>query len=323
MSRISIIIPAYNAEQYLKKCLDSVKNQTIEDFECILIDDGSKDNTLLICEEFSQADNRFITISIPNGGVARARNIGLRKVNSPWVTFIDADDFVTPQYLENFLKYNEVDIYTQVIQGYDCLGFEGLDEDTLYPSSHYEYREVDSTKGSEYIEENNLLYNWGIWCKVFSKEIIDKNKIRFEESLKVGEDGLFWHTYLLFIKKLIYVPEIGYTYFCPSNRRSLSRSSSRIPNKKEILPIVKNYQSIFRTLPWKFNLFPKSKILLQNLYINNYFKLLIKYKLEYSEIKELKKFKPQFYDIPITKRGIIFKFINLFPAKFINKLFAN
>lgn len=322
MAQISIIVPVFNAEKYLQRCLDSIKKQTFQDFECIIIDDGSSDNSYSICKEYSNSDNRFITISVPNGGVAKARNIGLEHVNSPWITFVDADDFVYPEYLDNFLKYNKDDIYTQVIQGYDCLGFEGKDIDTLYPSSHYVYMVVTKQSGADYIESNNLLYNWGIWCKVFSKEIIDKYGLKFKEKMKRGSDGIFWHMYLKYIDRFIYVPEVGYTYFCPKNFISLSRSRKITIEKEELFPIVEEYSELSRLLPEKFKLLRKSTKLLQNLYINNYFKLLVKFKLNSKEINELKNHKPKFKEISFSKRGLIFKCINFFPVKIIKGLLS-
>lgn len=320
MPLISIIIPIYNASTYLYNCLESIRKQIFQDFECILVNDGSTDDSLQICYEFAHQDKRFKIISVPNGGPSKARNIGLNNSISKWVTFVDADDFIYPSYLENFVKYNKEDIYIQVIQSYECKGFNGIDEDTLYPSTFYKYTEFDNSQGAEYIEKYNLLYNWGVWCKIFSLEIINKFNIRFDENLKIGEDGLFWHTYLQYIEKIIYVPEIGYSYFCPKNHVSLSRPINRKINKNELFPLVSNYKVISSSLHNKFNLLAKSSLLLQNLYVNNYFKLLLQYDLNNQDILELKKHRPSVHDLPKTTKGFMFFIINFFPIFLINKL---
>ena len=94
MSKVSVIVPVYNAEKYLKTCLDSLKNQSLQDIEIILVDDGSTDQSSIICDEYSKEDPRFRVIHQPNEGVAVARNVGVSAVTSPYVAFVDSDDYV-------------------------------------------------------------------------------------------------------------------------------------------------------------------------------------------------------------------------------------
>ncbi|MCR8699417.1 hypothetical protein CYJ41_03695 [Campylobacter ureolyticus] len=101
---VSIIIPVYNVEKYLKKCIESVINQTYKNLEIILVDDGSSDNSGKICDEFAQKDNRIKVIHKTNGGQADARNKALDIMNGEWVSFVDSDDFVSPYYIENLLS---------------------------------------------------------------------------------------------------------------------------------------------------------------------------------------------------------------------------
>lgn len=92
----SIIIPAYNASRYIARCIESVKVQTFTDFECIIVNDGSKDNTLELCQSLTEGDCRFVIIDIPNGGVSNARNMGLERAKGEYILFVDADDWVEP-----------------------------------------------------------------------------------------------------------------------------------------------------------------------------------------------------------------------------------
>ncbi len=99
MPRISVIIPVYNMEKYLSRCLDSVIGQTFCDFEVICIDDGSKDKSLRVLQDYAKRDKRIVVISQPNGGVSVARNVGLNLAKAPTICFIDADDYVHPEML--------------------------------------------------------------------------------------------------------------------------------------------------------------------------------------------------------------------------------
>ena len=100
MELISIIVPVYKAEKHLSECIDSIISQTYENFELILIDDGSPDNSGKICDEYAEKDKRIRAIHKENGGVSSARNTGLDNASGEYITFIDSDDFVDKQYLE-------------------------------------------------------------------------------------------------------------------------------------------------------------------------------------------------------------------------------
>ena len=101
---ISVVIAAYNTEKYIAKCLESLQKQTYTDFEVIVVVDGATDKTLMICEEFSKRDRRFIPVYRKNGGLAAARNTGLEKCTAEYVAFVDSDDYVDPNYLELLVK---------------------------------------------------------------------------------------------------------------------------------------------------------------------------------------------------------------------------
>ena len=110
--KVSIIVPVYNVEKYLQRCIESILTQTETDFELLLIDDGSKDKSGLICDEYAQKDKRVNVIHKENGGVSSARNLGIEKANGEWMCFIDADDYVRQDFLSDIQQYlfNDVDI---------------------------------------------------------------------------------------------------------------------------------------------------------------------------------------------------------------------
>ncbi len=103
MPLISVIMPVYNAESTLRRAVDSILRQTFTDFELILVNDGSKDSSLSICKEYAQANKNIKVIDKPNGGASSARNAALDVVLGEWITFCDSDDFVDPDWLENFV----------------------------------------------------------------------------------------------------------------------------------------------------------------------------------------------------------------------------
>ena len=110
--KVAIIVPVYNVEKYLQRCIESILTQTETDFELLLIDDGSKDKSGLICDEYAQKDERVNVIHKENGGVSSARNLGIEKANGEWICFIDADDYVRQDFLSNIQQYlfGDVDI---------------------------------------------------------------------------------------------------------------------------------------------------------------------------------------------------------------------
>ena len=101
--KLSIIVPVYNAEHFLDKCIKSVQSQTLQDFELILINDGSKDNSLEICKKHSQEDSRIIVFNQENSGQSKARNVGLENANGEYVAFLDSDDWVDSDYYEKLV----------------------------------------------------------------------------------------------------------------------------------------------------------------------------------------------------------------------------
>ena len=110
---LSIIVPAYNIEKYLKRCLDSIINQSYKNFECIIVNDGSTDRTRTICDEYAKKDSRIIVIHQENGGLSVARNKAMKVVRGKYVSFVDGDDYIMKTYCEtliNLLEDNDADV---------------------------------------------------------------------------------------------------------------------------------------------------------------------------------------------------------------------
>lgn len=205
---ISVIIPVYNVAPYLDQCLESVINQTYNDWECILIDDGSKDNSGEICDKWGKIDSRFRIIHQINQGVSAARNSGIEESKGKFIVFIDSDDWVNPNYLSDMrnaiLKHNS----DLVITGNNHHEPEG--QITTFKPKKELYFKLNDNSTSEFINNIGLFY--GPYSKIFKADIIKKNNIKFPIDFSLGEDLLFNFQYLENIKYILCLPVANYNY---------------------------------------------------------------------------------------------------------------
>lgn len=213
MPKISVIVPVYNAEQWLERCVDSIVAQTYVDWELLLIDDGSTDRSGDICDRYAVSDPRIQAFHKPNGGVSSARNLGLDHAQGEWITFVDSDDYTYPCWLENYdIEHNaEFDL---ICQGFetdrDFTDYYGVDNKTR----HGFYFKGDIKEGLELLFDNNILgYPW---CKAFKREIIKNNNLKFDISIKFKEDELFLFQYSVFANNIICTKKVGYFYEIPN-----------------------------------------------------------------------------------------------------------
>ena len=205
MAKISVVVPIYNVEKYLNRCVDSILNQTFTDFELILVDDGSPDNCGKICDEYAEKDNRVRVIHKPNGGLSDARNAGiewaLKNSDSEWITFIDSDDWVHPDYLE-FLLRAAVENNTSV----SICGFVRTENKSDFPKYSFESKVYSNE--DFWIEKNvNAVVAWG---KLYKKK--DFTEIRYPVG-KVHEDEFTTHKILFKYYNIAFVNEELYYYF--------------------------------------------------------------------------------------------------------------
>ena len=155
---LSVIVPVYNAEQYLDQCISSILDQSFSDFYLFLVNDGSTDNSRDICEKFALLDSRVTVWHLPNNGPSTARNFALEKVSTEWVCFVDSDDILEKDYLKVFFKYGVPDKYCLEMQGMeyvDCTGNKGLNH-IIYPEI---YLLGENVKNG--IVEHRLLHSGG------------------------------------------------------------------------------------------------------------------------------------------------------------------
>lgn len=226
----SIIVPVYNSDKYLASAVESIVEQSFADWELLLIDDGSTDNSGKICNEFSAADSRIKTFHLVNGGMCHARNVALREATGTYVTFCDNDDHYLPGLLEaahDFIRVNGGDI--------DCICYgrylrQYAENGTLL----YESEAVPSVRDvfyGEAIADNydKVAYaSDGVWCRCYRRGMLLANQIQFDESLRHGaEDFLFNMQVLSVARSIGLIPESYYEWL---RREGHSASMSVSPD---------------------------------------------------------------------------------------------
>ena len=218
---ISVIVPVYNVLPYLEKCLDSIRGQTWTDFEVLLVDDGSSDGSETICDIYENSDERFHVIHQKNAGASAARNTALRLASGRFVTFIDSDDWVEPEYLETLIsEFNKhADTSDVVLQM--CTMYKNVDE-LYYPLGVRVCRLFHRADALSFIISDKLS---GPWTKLFLSDRIRERKLLFDTSISVGEDLLFVFEYLKG-GTMSYTPRPIYHYRQSDN--SISRSKFKL-----------------------------------------------------------------------------------------------
>lgn len=201
---VSIIIPVYNAEKTLKRCVDSIIRQTYSDWELLLVDDGSRDTSSRMCDEYALKDTRIKSFHQRNQGVSAARNLGLDQARGKWILFVDSDDYLLDNTLHLGPQYSE-DLIVFLFKTLDSQGH--LNEWRSVPPVVCSNRNMMV----DYLLSN---IHYGIfrtpWTKFFKKDLI--GKLRFDERIKIGEDLLFVNQYLKNCTSLRVCPDFLYTW---------------------------------------------------------------------------------------------------------------
>lgn len=230
---ISVIVPIYNSEEHLRKCINSILKQTYKNTEIILVNDGSTDSSLQICNDFALKDSRVRVINKINGGVSSARNLGIISSRGSYLTFIDSDDYCEKAMLQELSKLACKTNTDLVCSGYVLHKSNG--KSTIINTYKRNYL-ASSKEEIGLLLENyvNLAYMVG---KLFKRELIIGNNIRFKEQFSLGEDSGFVFDYILNIKSVAIHGKAFYHYdFC--NPESLST--------KYVSNIVEIYENTYQ-----------------------------------------------------------------------------
>ncbi len=200
--KVSVIVPVYNVENYVRQCIESILAQTFTDWELLLVDDGTPDNSGCICDEYAQQDGRIRVFHKKNGGVSSARNLGLENAKGKWITFVDSDDFIGPRYLE---QLNTSTIISPEIDFVQC-GLQNYENGKVSINQRYEIFKSDDS-AVVFNKFRGLTFS-----KWFKRDIIIKNNIRFDERMRVAEDYAFTVDYIRHIERYAFSDCIDYFY---------------------------------------------------------------------------------------------------------------
>lgn len=237
MPIISIIVPVYNTEAYLRRCLESILTQTFTDFECILIDDGSLDNCPMICDEYATKDNRIIVIHQKNSGVSIARNIGLNVAKGEWINFVDSDDWLEPNALE-LLYRRQKETDAKIIIG----NFR-----TIYFESHTE-KFYTPIKNDENIIEWFLLCEYKfLWGKLYNRTLFENYTV---PETNILEDGII--NLQLFLKiscnEVQFISSHIYNYNVGANSSAIARLRKKKYHSYLEYPMINAHFHIYEIL---------------------------------------------------------------------------
>lgn len=223
---ISIIIPVYKAEKTIRRCLDSILHQSHEEWEAIIVDDGSPDKAGEICDEYERADSRFRVIHQKNSGVSSARNAGLNIVKGDYIAFCDSDDYVEKDWLKFFIQ--NISGFDVVVAGLTYI--KGNNRTTF----KIEAQEAMPSQAADVMSKTE---SFGyLFTKLFKASIIKKHHIRFNEKFRFLEDEEFICRYWTYVEKVKFIDATDYQYFMPE----FSCKYSNIDNYHLYLSLLEN-----------------------------------------------------------------------------------
>ena len=304
MAKISIIVPVYNTAKYLERCIESIVAQTYADWELLLVDDGSNDRSGDICDRYAASDPRIQAFHKPNGGVSSARNLGLDHAQGEWITFVDADDWVEPNYLKSFGINDNCDISCTHIQ---C---EGWKEWVSIPLKEY-----SGQINSDILNENLHRMNFP-FAKIFRNSIIKNNNLKFNTKIHYGEDTLFVYSIMTYAKTIRTTPTAYYHYISYNSSNSLSKKHYSL--ESYLYTINQTCEQIERLEKiHNWNGYNSKNILVNNYlsthlrYIKNNYNLIRIYK-DLKQLLNNKYIKAQIYDTTSWKKSFERKLFDFF-----------
>ena len=320
---ISIIVPVYNAEKHLDKCINSILNQTFRDFELILVNDGSTDNSKVICENYSRKDKRVKVISKKNEGVSIARNKGIDVARGKYIMFADSDDWINRDMMENMFKgIQSVDL---VVCGTNIISNEKVETSNLVNKLALDKKSTGQC--IKYIIDE--VQHRCVWNKIYKTQIIKDNNLKFFDDVKCGEDSIFNFMYFEKINSIKVISEAYYNY----NRIVEDSINLRyLPDRVKYENLMLNH---LISMLKQFNIYQDNEVLLNNYQFEGIFMSLSsinhkeckmniyrRYKFIYEMIHKF-----NFYDIGmkfsnISKFGTVTKFFILSKNTLLITLFS-
>jgi glycosyltransferase involved in cell wall biosynthesis len=208
-SKVSIIVPVYNAEKHLKQCLDSIINQTLKEIQIIIINDGSSDNSKEIILDYVSKDDRIIFIDSINEGVSSARNKGIEKATGKYIGFVDADDYIDTTMYQRLFEIAEGNDASLAI----CNAIEVADKQKLRKRLQLENEDfLTSDKAGLVLDFLSFKYDSSNWNKIYASPILQQYNLKFDKHLSIWEDLLFNLKFIAYANKIVILDEALYYY---------------------------------------------------------------------------------------------------------------
>lgn len=233
---LSIIVPAYNAVNYLEACIDSIMASTYQDFEILLVDDGSTDGTSVLCDQLAERYNKIKVFHTENRGLSMARNLGIEQAKGKYIGFVDSDDLIASDMYGTMVEQMDNDI--QLV----CCRFHRCKREEIEPLSN---SGVHRTHWREEIAEQILCNYYGayVWSKLFRSDLLESNQIRFKPGV-ILEDQYFMADYLRVCHKAVFLEDKLYYYIdTPGSITYRFRTSTKVADKYMSIPRAHNYMA--------------------------------------------------------------------------------
>ena len=305
---ISIIIPVYNAEKYLRECIDGILGQSYKNYELLLVNDGSTDGSATICDEYAKENSQIKVFHRENSGPSVTRNFGVDMAEGEYIVFIDADDVIDDNYLfalhDNLSRYG-VDL---VLCDYERFYKDDLEQKVHYGISRYSVAIAKSREELAKVYQNSStnLFGISVWAKLYKSEIIKKHHIRFPEDISFEEDCCFNVQYFEYVNTAAFTRETVYHY------RQIEKSLSKLYQTSTFRDLINGYNKR-KEFVSKIGMEQEDVKKLDNIFlvatINNYKKIA----MSDMSIKEKKKAYKETLDYPEVKN--VFKSTNLSPVR--------
>lgn len=228
---ISVVVPCYNVEKYLEKCVESIINQTYQNLEIILVDDGAKDGTPDLCDKLALTDSRIKVLHKVNGGLSDARNAGIAVANGRYITFFDSDDWIEPDTIKIAYDKMSADNLDLVVWGYTADFVD--DNENVLSNRNCAVNGVCEIDGNNavLIQKDTLGISGYAWNKLYKTDIIKNNNLLFEKGISLVEDILFNSLYFCKSKKIAFIDYIGNHYI---QRGRVTLGTKRYENMFEL-----------------------------------------------------------------------------------------
>ncbi len=244
MPAVSIIVPVYNAEKALRRCLDSILAQDMDDFELLIMDDGSKDLSPAICDEYAAKDPRVHVVHKPNSGVSDTRNRAIEMSSGKYLQFVDADDWLVPEASRMLVRAAEESGSDMVIADF----YRVVGSRASRKGSIDEEGKITRNRFAEYMERSPADYYYGVlWNKLFRRDVLEEHHIRMDEKLSWCEDFIFNMEYILHIES-VYVLRFPIYYYVKTEG-SLIANSMRVGNIVRMkLNVIEYYSRFYKNI---------------------------------------------------------------------------